>query len=200
MSPGLWAAAGVAVLELDSTMAVQSMVSRPVVLGPLLGALYGQAGLGAVLGALWELASLDALPIGGSLPINATAAAGASLLLSLGGGLAPEAAFPCGVAAGWTHQRLEGFLRRRRAACARRCERRISEGGAPGLGASLAAELAKQALMTFMVLAAVVIARPWLSAAWTTSPESLRGCLRFALEALPWMALAALLHSLRIAA
>lgn len=194
------AAAAVAVLELDATSAAQLMVSRPAVFGPVLGAAFGQPALGMLFGLLWELITLDA-PIGGHLPISATAGAGVSLLLSLGdGGLAPQAALPCGVAAGWAHRQLESALRRRRAAGAARCEQRLAAGRAPGFGRLVAGELGKQAAMTFVLLAAAVALRPWLSSWWSGSSETVRGALQVGLWTGPWIGVAALLRALRVAA
>lgn len=195
------AAAALAVIELDAASAAQVMVSRPAVFGPILGAVFGQPALGAGLGVIWELLTLDEAPIGGHLPINATAAAGACLLLCLGpGGAAPEAAVACGAVVGWTHRRFEGALRKRRAACAVRCETRLSAGNAPFLGRTAWLELGKQAGMTFAVLLAVLVLRPALAQWWPGAPDSLQAALRLGLAASPWLGLAALLHALKVIA
>lgn len=198
--PLLGAAAGVALLELDAASAAQLMISRPAVFGPALGAAFGQPALGTLFGLLWELITLDA-PIGGHLPISATAAAGVSLLLSLGdGGLAPHAALPCGVAAGWAHRQLENVLRRRRAACAALCEERLAEGRAPGFGRLVAGELGKQAAMTFALLAGFVLLRPVLAGAWASTSLTIKAAFQVGLWTGPWIGVAALLRALRVAA
>jgi mannose/fructose/N-acetylgalactosamine-specific phosphotransferase system component IIC len=193
-------AAVVALLELDAASIGQLMISRPAVFGPAFGALYGQPTLGTLFGVLWELLSLDA-PIGGHLPINATAGAGASLLLSLGpGGLPPQAALPCGIAAGWAHRRLELYLRKRRAGVAARCERRMSQGRSPRIGAYAALELLKQFACTFAVVGLFTLLRPALAPFADAAPDALRGALQVGLWAGPWIGLAALLRALRVAA
>lgn len=189
----------VALLELDGTSAGQLMISRPAVFGPALGAAFGEAALGTLFGVLWELLTLDA-PIGGHLPINATAGAGVSLLLSLGGGLPPQAALPCGLAAGWAHRRLEFFLRKRRAGVAARADRRLSQGRAPRLGLYAAGELGTQALMTFLLVGFFAALRPWLLDAFAAASPAVNGPLQAALWAGPWIGLAALLRALRVAA
>jgi mannose/fructose/N-acetylgalactosamine-specific phosphotransferase system component IIC len=190
-----------AAVELDAASAAQVMLSRPAVFGPLVGTALGEPALGAGLGAIWELLTLDEAPIGGYLPINATAAAGASLLLCAGpGGVAPEAAFAWGAASGWAHRRLEAVLRRRRAACAARCDTRLALGQAPRLGRTAWLELGKQAAMTFAVLALALAARPVLGHWWPSAPDSLQGALRLGLAASPWLGIAALLHVLRVLA
>ena len=202
MTLGLVAAALLlAAVELDAASAAQVMVSRPAVFGPLVGAALGEPALGAGLGAIWELLTLDEAPIGGFLPINATAAAGACLLLCAGpGGVAPEAAFAWGAFSGWAHRRLESVLRRRRAACATRCETRLSLGQAPRLGRTAWLELGKQAAMTFALLALTLAVRPFLGAWWPKAPGSLQAALRLGLAASPWLGIAALLHVLRVLA
>lgn len=193
------AAAALAVLELDTASFGQLMVSRPAVFGPALGAAFGQPALGTGLGAIWELFSLEALPVGGHLPLNATVAAGACLLLALGpGAAAPEICFPAGLAAGFLHGRLEARLRRVRATAAAACEARLERKLSPALGRACAWELAKQSAMTFSVLLAVLAARQALSANWLRAPEALQGGLRLGLSLAPWLGLAALLRAARI--
>jgi mannose/fructose/N-acetylgalactosamine-specific phosphotransferase system component IIC len=72
------AAAVLAAVELDASHAGQLMISRPLVLGPLIGLAFGQPGLGLGLGALYELFGLEEIPVGGHVPLNATVAAGAA--------------------------------------------------------------------------------------------------------------------------
>lgn len=195
------AAAALACVELDAASAAQVMVSRPAVFGPVFGAAFGEPALGAGLGALWELLTLDEAPIGGHLPINATAAAGACLLLTLGpGGVAPEVSFACGAAAGWAHRRLEALLRRWRASCAARCEGRLSAGKAPRFGRTAWAELGKQAGMTFAIMLAAVALRAPLAAWWPGTADAVQTALRLGLAAAPWLGLAALLQALKVAA
>lgn len=204
MLPGLplfAAAAVVAVIELDAASACQVMLCRPAVFGPALGAAFGQAELGTGLGALWELLTLDQSPLGGHLPVNATAAAGTCLLLCLGArGVAPEAALACGAIAGWAHRRLESALRRRRASCARACEAKLASGRAPGFGFTAARELGLQAAMTFLVLSAALCVRPWLASAWPGAPGALQSALRVGMAACPWIGCVALARALRVIA
>lgn len=195
----LAAAAFTAVVELDASAAGQFMVSRPIVLGPVLGAALGQPGLGAGLGILCELLSLEDLPVGGKLPLNATVAVGAALILALGPSpVTPELALPVGLAAGWGHGRWDGFLRRRRAGLNAVVEGRLSQGLEPRLGALAAGQLLRQAAGTFALLLAILLCRGALRRSWLVFPESLHSGLRFGLAVAPWPALWSLMRSFKV--
>lgn len=90
--------AGMAVLlGLDRTAALQIMISRPLVAGPLVGFLLGDATTGLTIGMLLELLWLCRLPVGANIPhddtqvtvgattlaiaLSGTVAGGASLVL-----------------------------------------------------------------------------------------------------------------------
>lgn len=62
----LWLALLGGVMGLDTVSCVQSMISRPIVVGPLAGALLGDPVSGMYAGVLLELVSLNQLPIGAS--------------------------------------------------------------------------------------------------------------------------------------
>ena len=182
------AAGALSVLELDVAEAGQLMIARPIVLGPLFGGAFGRLELGAGLGLLCELFSLEELPVGGNLPLNPAVAVGAALLLALGPApLAPALAFPAGLLAGWVHAGLEGVLRRRRAG--------LPEG--QPLGGLAVRELAAHAAMTLGVLSAALVLRPVLRLGWRHAPEMLRAGLELGFALAPWLAAASLLRSLR---
>ena len=64
-----------ALLELDAVQAGQFLLSRPAIVGPLLGWLNGCAAEGARLGILIELIYIDFIPVGGVIPPNGAVAA-----------------------------------------------------------------------------------------------------------------------------
>lgn len=61
------------VISLDVTVCWQVMVSRPIVIGPIIGWLGGDLMMGLIIGALLELVWLNILPLGASIPPDATA-------------------------------------------------------------------------------------------------------------------------------
>ncbi|MDE2291208.1 MAG: PTS sugar transporter subunit IIC, partial [Elusimicrobia bacterium] len=67
--------AGVAVIETDAVLVGQWLISRPVVVGPLVGWLLGDLAAGLVLGALVEAFCLEELPVGSVVPPNGAVAA-----------------------------------------------------------------------------------------------------------------------------
>ena len=71
---------------LDRTAAFQFMVSRPIVIGPVIGLLLGQPAAGAILGGLIELLWISRPPLGGHIPPNeafgVVVSAGAVMIVS----------------------------------------------------------------------------------------------------------------------
>lgn len=76
MIPWTWLTLLLAGLSLDITAVGQFMVSRPIVVGPLVGALLGSPGVGLAAGALVELIWIGDLPVGAHMPIDNTLLAG----------------------------------------------------------------------------------------------------------------------------
>jgi mannose/fructose/N-acetylgalactosamine-specific phosphotransferase system component IIC len=203
VSGGPWnallCAAAAAVLELDAAMACQFMVSRPIVLGPLLGFFLGQPGLGAGLGVICELFTLEELPVGSWLPLNASVAVATALILSSGPApVPPELALPVGLAAGLAHKRIEAVLRRRRAKLNALVAGRLERAEEPGLGRLALGELARQAATTFLLLAVLLACRGLVRGAWSASPDALRSGLRFGYAVAPWPGLWSLLRSFKV--
>jgi PTS system mannose-specific IIC component len=80
--------AGMAVLlGLDRTAALQIMISRPLVAGPLVGLLLGDALTGLTVGMLLELLWLCRMPVGASIPHDDTqiAVSATTLAIALSG-------------------------------------------------------------------------------------------------------------------
>ncbi|MDX6768233.1 MAG: PTS sugar transporter subunit IIC [Elusimicrobiota bacterium] len=188
-------AAAVAAAELDTASIGPFLLSRPIVLGPLLGAALGEPGRGAALGAALELCSLRALPVGGALSWNAAVAAGTAVLLCAGPSrLPPEGAFFAGLLAGRLHQAAETRLRASRAAFGRAADRDAAKGRSL-LGAYLASSLLAQFTMTALLVFLVLrLAQPVWSglAGWKT----LGGALRTVFMVAPWACLGSVLVSL----
>lgn len=96
-------------ISLDRTAAFQLMVSRPIVVAPLVGFLLGSGKLGLTIGALLELVWIAALPLGATLTPNETLAGAVAPAVALinrpqpemvdGGVLALAIAFALGVSA-----------------------------------------------------------------------------------------------------
>lgn len=194
----LVAAGAVAALELDAASVGPFLLSRPFVMGPLIGWALGDAWSGAAVGATLEALTLEEAPLGGRLDVSAAVAAGVAAILIAGPAALPgEAAVAGGLAAGLVHARVEAFLRRVRGGHARRVESDLSAGRPPRLGAEILKALAVQALATFAVAAAAALALgPVLSALWARLPAAVGAGLRVAYLCAPWIGAGALAASL----
>jgi hypothetical protein len=192
----------IALLELDAASIGPFLLSRPLVVGPLVGwALspsWRDAGLGGALGFLFEALTLEELPLGGRLDFSASVAAGVAAALAAGpAAVAPEAAFLAGLFAGWAHARVERGQRRGRCASVRRAEAALAAGRPPRLGAEVLGALALQAAVTFAVaLAALAAVGPAAARAWPVLPEFLRAGASAAFVAAPWLGAGSLAASL----
>jgi mannose/fructose/N-acetylgalactosamine-specific phosphotransferase system component IIC len=189
-------AAAVAVLELDSASVGPFLLSRPFVLGPLVGVWRGELWLGAALGAAFEALTLEELPLGGRLEISpGIAAATAAWLVCPPVHLEPAAAFLLGLAAGRAHALLELGARRRRLGAAR-AEARLSAGRPAALGREIAATLLAQAALGFVVtLAAFAAAGPALARLWPLLPDAIREGARASWLCAPWVGAGGLVAS-----
>jgi mannose/fructose/N-acetylgalactosamine-specific phosphotransferase system component IIC len=182
-------AGAVALLELDAASIGPFLLSRPFVIGPLVGWTLGSPWIGAGLGILFEATTLEELPLGGRFDFSAPVAAGVAAWLAAGPVALPcEAAFLSGLLAGWAHARVEGRLRRERGAAVRRAETELAAGAPPRLGAKIIAALALQAAATFAVaLVALAAVGPAVARLWPLMPEFLRAGARAAFLAAPWL-------------
>lgn len=195
---GTVGAAFLAVVELDAASIGPHLLSRPFVVGPLLGTFLGDPLLGAGLGIAVEAVTLEELPLGGCLEVSAPVAAGVAVWLAAGPCALPaEAAFPAGLAAGWVHARAEHALRTRRAVHVRRALTRLKSMMPPRLGFELASAVALQVLATFLVtVTAFLAAGPVLALLWPLLPQALRTGARCAVLAAPWLGAGGLAASL----
>lgn len=71
-----------ATLSMDITAVGQFMVSRPIVVGPLMGIMMGNPGVGLAVGALVELIWIGDLPVGAHMPIDNTLLAGVATFVA----------------------------------------------------------------------------------------------------------------------
>lgn len=182
------ACAVLAVMELDAVLVAQTLISRPLAVGAVLGALTGWPEPGLLYGAVFEILALSDLPVGGCLTWSAPVAAGVAVLLTHAGA-STGTCFVGALAAGVLHSRAEGFERRLRAASGDALARGV-EAGERSLGAALGLSVAVHAAMTFALAVFVVgllgaADRRW----WTSVPEILRAGAAFAATVSPWVAL-----------
>jgi len=124
------------VAGLDRTAMLQVMLSRPLVVAPLLGWILGVPASGLLIGSLVELLWLARMPVGAAIPPDDTqVAVGATclaVLLNPGEGLAAEPvalfclllAMPLGKVGQW----FDRLARNRNRSLVQRAERAVAEG------------------------------------------------------------------------
>ena len=180
--------AALAVLELDATLIAQTLISRPLVTGAVVGVITGRAQAGVLFGACYELLGLCDLPVGGCMNWSGTVAAGtAAMLASTGSSFAP--CFAGGLAAGAAHAWIEGFERARRARTGDALAVRAEAGGA-ALGRSFGASIVAHAAMTFAVAGAAAALIAFADGRWwPVLPGSLRAGATLAASSAPWIGL-----------
>lgn len=180
--------------ELDGLRVGQFMVSRPIVLGPLLGWALGDAGTGAVLGAALEVLALDALPLGAVVPWSGAVAAAAAVWTALRTG-APGLSLAGGLAAGMAFRWADVGLRLAFGGLNAAAEAGVREGrlAAPAALLALAAlahALAAAAFLLLAVTALEPVCRWALTWPWADGFEQ-------ALDLLPALGVVAFLDALR---
>jgi mannose/fructose/N-acetylgalactosamine-specific phosphotransferase system component IIC len=189
--------AGVAALELDAVLVGQWMLSRPLLVGPLVGWVCGSPAMGAAVGAMIELFSLEDLPVGCVIPLNGTvAAAGAVLLLAGPHAVPAAAALPAGLALGIGHRALESRVRTWRSDLTAELMEALARDEEPPWRAVLFKSLALQWAMTALFLyLGTALAGPALSRLWDLAPAFGREGLTAAFGWVPLVGLAVLLQS-----
>ncbi len=182
------ACAVLAALELDAVLVAQTLISRPLVAGAVLGSLSGAPQAGALFGAAYELLSLCDLPVGGCLTWSGTVAAGTATVLASRGTAYPLC-FAAGLAAGVLHARLEALERARRASTGDALAG-LAEKDGRALGRALGASIAAHAAMTFATAWAVVLAAGFADRAWWAgAPDFLHGGAALVSSSAPWIGL-----------
>jgi mannose/fructose/N-acetylgalactosamine-specific phosphotransferase system component IIC len=127
------------------------MVSRPLVVGGIVGAVLGELSVGLTVGGLIELLWAGGVPVGSLVPPDGTVAAGVAAAVAVGLAHASEhegasfAAVSLGVLlaqpAGYIGARTEIAQRHLADAFSRRADRMAEDGSLQGVGALLLAAL-----------------------------------------------------------
>lgn len=186
-----------ALLELDTTYAFQLLVSRPIIVGPLLGLLTGNALIGLQVGIFAELLFSDISPLGGIIPPSGVVAAALPIIL-YASGIEVYFGFFLGILAAFGYSFLDAFLRKTRFTWLVFSEKAIYQKPAT-LSRIIMLALLSSFLMTFVFLSLV----SWISIQilWITMPhitQKMHLAFQLAYSAVPWIGLATLIPSFRL--
>jgi mannose/fructose/N-acetylgalactosamine-specific phosphotransferase system component IIC len=164
----VWLAWGTLV-GIDLVTVPQGLLSRPIVAASVTGLLFGDPGVGLVVGMTLELYALDVLPIGASrypdygIAAVAAAAAAAHSAPAMAPAIAGLVGLPMAIIGGWSLHRL----RRRNAVSVQRRLERVAAGDARAIWELQRNGLIRDAMRslgvtTIGVVVALVITRiPW---------------------------------------
>lgn len=134
-------------LGLDVTAFLQSMVSRPIVICPVMGYFFGDVSMGVYMGILIELIWINQIPVGGwVIPDSAVAGVVASSVYGLtfrdpAIGSVPIMALSviAGVSAGYIAGRFDVLMRKLNGVFVGRAVGRIKSGKCGGMGSTICA-------------------------------------------------------------
>lgn len=179
MTLGEWALLAIlgAILFLDQWPALQSMASRPIVAGLLVGVVLGAPAEGALWGAVFEAMFLGVLPVGAARYPDVAAGAIAGTAVAILGrtdGLYPAGlAVAVAAATGQLGQTVGEWQRRWNARAASRASLRVASGdlGAPGReiivalarAAGLGAAQAVVAVGAGLIVLSLTGGTPWVA-------------------------------------
>ena len=187
-----------AALEADCVYVGQWMVSRPIVLGPLLGAVLGAPFAGAGFGAIFEAFAVETAPMGGHIPINGAVAAACAVLMCAGpAAVAPAAALPAALALGLAAARLERVLRDRRARLTAEAASLLEAGEeVPWPVFAFRSVGEHMAAMAAFIYVAAAALGPAAGALWRLLPGPLQMGFSTAFDWAPWLAVSILIRAL----
>ena len=199
--------AGLGALICLDRVAVQLMISRPVVAGPLIGMVLGDAFTGLITGALLELLWIDRIPLGPYVPPHDTFVA---ILATAGSIVAapPEASPPRELIAlaillfapaAWLGQKMEMFLRQWNERWVNRALEDAAEGDPVKLSRRHLSALAGYCAASLLCLgAAMLCGVPLLRVIYPALPLSILEVLAFAYLLLPLIGIGVALSTVKM--
>lgn len=184
-----------ALLELDATYLGQILISRPTIVGSILGALSGDFFLGLQLGIFTELIYLDFMPIGGVLPPSGAISCGVAVIMARFFKMDIYFAFFVGIIGGIAFSFLEKELRRLRTKLLPAVEASLKENKT-SVGSVMFQSLLLQFLSIYaFLIVCVSLVGPAFGSISNRIPEHLHMAFKFSYFVVPWIGLAGLLLS-----
>lgn len=186
-----------ALLELDTTYALQLTFSRGIIAGPIFALITGDIMAGIQVGIFTELLFADINPLGGILPPSAVVCTAVTLALHATGA-ALYITFVFGVVAALLFTWVEKYRRKNRFRFLIYWEQKISQRP-ECINRAIAVSLLSSFLINFLILFVFI----WLGihvAPWLDGhlPYQAQVAFKFAYLAVPWIGLAALVPEFRL--
>ncbi len=197
MSTTLLLSAMAALLELDTTYVFQTLVSRPLVAGPIFGLLTGDVMAGIQIGVFAELLGADISPLGGVIPPSGVVATVIPLALHQTG-IELYFGFFIGIAAALLYSHIDAYLRKTRFTWLVYLEIKIAKSPRV-IWHTLCANLLLSALVTFVFVSLTIWLSTWaILAVFPYLTPKIHLAFQLAYLAVPWIGLAALLPVFRL--
>ena len=188
-------------------VAVQFMISRPVVCAPLVGLALGDVYTGLVTGALLELLWIDRIPVGTYVPPNdtfvAVLATGGAILAAPASAHTPRELVALAILlfapAGFLGQRMEVLIRRWNDGLVQRALEDAKAGDTAAVTRRHLAALGRYFTVSLIFLAAALAGGAWLlRAVYPELPASILRTLGFAFCLLPLIGVGVALNTIKL--
>lgn len=185
----------VALIDLDTTYIGQLLISRPLFIGAILGALTGNLFLGVQIGIFTELIYIDYLPIGGVVPPSGTITTSIALLMNYFFKMDIYFAFFVGIICGQIFAFVEKYVRNKRAKMLEEIEKDLCE-----IKISPAKIIIRNLGMEFVVVfvflfLSMIVFGPLFNYMQEDISEKVHTAFKFAYYIIPWVGLCGLLLS-----
>ena len=185
----------IALLELDTTYIGQLLISRPLFVGTILGALTGNLFLGLQVGIFTELIFIDYLPIGGIVPPSGALTSAIAMLMNYFFKMDIYFAFFVGILCGQIFAFLEKYIRNRRSQMLGKIERKLSDRKITP-GTIIFRNLLMEFFIVFVfLLLSMIMFGPLFTYLHGDISEKVHIAFKFAYYIIPWVGLCGLLFS-----
>lgn len=185
----------IAFIELDTTYVGQFLISRPFIVGAILGALTGDLFLGLQVGIFTELIYIDYLPIGGVVPPSGAITASIAILMNHFFGMNIYFAFFVGIVCGQLFSFVEKYLRVKRSKFLEKFESQLIDLKITPKNAIIKSILTEFCVIFVFLIVCIVVFGPLFDFLHNDIPEKMHVAFKFAYYILPWVGLCGLFLS-----
>ena len=185
----------VALLELDTTYVGQLLISRPFVVGAVLGVLTGDLFLGLQVGIFTELIYIDYLPIGGVVPPSGAITVAIAILMNHFFGMNIYFAFFAGIVCGQIFSFVEKFLRKKRGDLLDSIESRLIDCEITPANVIFKSIITEFVFVFVFLILAICALGPLFNYLHNDISEKIHMAFKFAYYIVPWVGLCGLFLS-----